>query len=102
MSVDVVNLLKGKPGFTQCYLYCSDGTLAVLRRLGNVKGIAGSAVTDDFGKDVSPAPLGEGQVFQDKDTGSLANNKAVPLGIKGTGCQLRLLVSGGNCLTGVV
>ena len=64
-------------------------------------GITAGAVAYDFSQNISPASLGKGEAFQDKDGSSLTEDKTVAPSIKWAGCQLRLTIPCGEGFTGI-
>ena len=81
-------------GALQRHAHAAIGAIAVLRRSGDVVGIARQAVADHLGVDVRAARLGVLEVLQHDDAGALAHHEAVAVLVVGARGLLRLIVEG--------
>ncbi len=75
--------------------------MAVLGRLGNMKGVSTGAVGYNLGQDTSPPLLSVGKAFQDKEAGAFADNETVAFRIEGTGGLLWFIIPGRDGLEGI-
>ena len=67
MGVDVVHALSCDSAIFQGQAHRSSASNAAWRWRGDVVGIAGGAVTHDFGQNRGPARFGMGQGFKDQN-----------------------------------
>src|SRR5580658_9613393 len=63
---------------------------------GHVEGIRGEAVADDFGENLCAARLGELELFEDQDAGTLADDEAIAVLVEGTAGVLGVVVACGK------
>ena len=77
VRVDVVDLVGVELGALQRRLHGAVAAVAVLRRRGDVIGVARQAVAHDLGIDLGAALLGVLVLFEHDDAGALAHDEAV-------------------------
>ena len=87
--------LGSMPARLQRHPHAAVGAVAVLRRRGDVVGVARQAVADHLGIDVRAPRLGVLEFFQHDDAGALAHDEAVAILVVGARGLLRLIVEGG-------
>ena len=69
------------------------GAGAVIRRRGDVKGIAGHGVAGQFSVDFGAAPLRVLQFFQHQHAGAFSDHESIPVTVKRTTRPLRVVVT---------
>ncbi len=83
MSIDIIDFSSSQPSLIKCHLHRPSCPLPIFVWLRDVVGVGTGSIGSNFSQDVSPPLLGMGEVFQDKDAGSIANNKAIAFSIYG-------------------
>ena len=79
VGVDVVDLARRDAGPAQRRGHATERAVAILRRRGDVVGIAGQAVADQLGINAGAAALGVFVFFQHDRTSALAHHEAVAI-----------------------
>src|SRR5262249_3027334 len=67
---------------------------------GEMVGVGGIAVANDFTIDPGSSGPGVVELFQNQHTGAFAHNKAVPLRVERTGCLFRIIIPRAHGLHG--
>ena len=84
------------PGPLQRVAHGAEGAVAVLRRRGDVMGVARHAVADDLGIDLGAALLGMLEFLEHQHAGALAHDEAVAVLVPGPRALLGCVVEGGR------
>ena len=96
MGVDVVDVGRRKAGAFQRHLHRAKAAVAVLRRGGDVIGVARQAIAVDFAIDFRAARLGVFVFFEHHDAGAFAHDEAVAVLVVGARGLLRRVVKAGG------
>ena len=87
VSVYIVDILRSGSRVFNRYFHGFGRTAAILRRGGNVVGVAGRAVSHQLRQDFGSSGFGVLQGLQDYNTGTLSHDKTVSLLIKRNRCS---------------
>ena len=77
MRVHIVDIRRGQAGPFQRRLHGAVSAITIFGRRGDVIGVAGHAVTLDFGIDGRAPGPGVFQLFKNNDARALAHHKAI-------------------------
>src|SRR5690606_29813596 len=77
VGVDVVDLARADAGALQGHLHAAIAAVAVLGGSGDVVGVAGHAVADDFAVNPGATGLGPLVVLEHDNAGALAHDETV-------------------------
>lgn len=94
VRVDVVNVLRLHACVFQGHLHAACGAAAFRVRSGEVVGVCGDAVADEFPVNLGAAFLGMFQRFQNDDAGAFAHDEAVAVHIIRAGGALGFVIAG--------
>ena len=92
VRVDVVEILRLDAGALQRRLHRAVGTIAALRRRGDMIGIARKTVADDLRIDARATRFGMVQRFEHDGAGALAHHEAVAIPVERARALRRLVV----------
>ncbi len=96
MGINVVNIGGLETGVFEGVLHGASGAVAFGVGLGDMVGVGGHAVAQQFGVDSGAARFGMLQRFQNQHAASFAHHKAVALGVKRAAGVFRVVVAGGH------
>ena len=96
MGIDVADLLGQDLGVSERVAHHAHGAVRVLRRRGDVEGVARHAITYQLGEHRSAALAGEAELFQKQDSRPFADNEAVAAAVEGSAGAFGLLVASGK------
>ena len=98
MGVDVIDFLRRRACIGQRPTDSAGSAVTSLIRLDRVESVAGRAVARHLRQNCRASVQGVLQALQDQNGRALRRHKAVPLGIEGAACLVRLLVAGTESL----
>ena len=91
VRVDVIDLLRSHLRLFHCELHCHTRALSVFCRRSDMVGIACRSVSHELSIDLRASRLRVLQRLENNDTGTLAQNKSVPVLVKRAGSMLRII-----------
>src|SRR3954447_6627879 len=91
MRVDVADLNWFDPRILQSFLHHANCARTCLVRHGDVKGICGHSVADEFRVDACAAPTCVLKLFQNDKPRALAYNESVAVALERTRSMLRVI-----------